>query len=215
MSSQNGVSWVQLEAIATDNPYIDGVLKGLLVHDYDSFLDHLYTELDLAITRLEENRELRKNDSEDRLTLDIVDWLKARGFYAEHDSQIGGHVDIVVRKNNYLWLGEAKIRRGNSNLWDGFLQLCTRYATGDTNQKEGGLLIYAREPNTSHQMNTWEEHLKSKALPEYSSAPCPKRSLSFFSVHNLEMSGQEFRVRHMPVMLYFEPKDKSGRNRKG
>ncbi|PZO15349.1 MAG: hypothetical protein DCF25_13695 [Leptolyngbya foveolarum] len=97
MSSQEKFSWEQLEAIATVDPYVESCLTGLLVHDYESFLDHLYAELDLVILRLEENRELRLNDSEDRLTLDIVDWLKGRGFHAEHEPKIGGHVDLVVR----------------------------------------------------------------------------------------------------------------------
>ena len=139
--------------------------------------------------------------------------LRCLGYDAEHDSEIGGHVDIVVRGSDFVWLGEAKIYRGNNYLWEGFQQLVTRYSIGDSNQENGGLLIYIRDGNASSIMENWQNYLLEKSLPNYSFRPCKMRSLAFISTHKHERSGQAFHVRHMPVMLQFSPKDKSGRRR--
>ncbi len=179
----------------------------------DNFLRNFYKDIDKVISNIQENPKQRQKDTEDRLTIDIVNQLRCLGYDAEHDSEIGGHVDIVVRGSDFVWLGEAKIYRGNNYLWEGFQQLVTRYSIGDSNQENGGLLIYIREGNASSIMENWQNYLLEKSLPNYSFRPCKMRSLAFISTHKHERSGQAFHVRHMPVMLQFSPKDKSGRRR--
>jgi hypothetical protein len=179
----------------------------------DSF-GNLYKDLDKVIYQIQENPELRKNDKEDRLTIDIVNQLRILGYEASHDTKIGGHVDLTVRKSDFLWLGEAKVYRSNNYLWEGFLQLTTRYSIGDCNQNNGGLLIYIKDEYASSIMESWQNYLLEKSLPNYSVRPCKMRSLAFISTHRHERSGQAFHVRHIPVILYFAPKDKSGRGRK-
>jgi len=110
----------------------------------DDLIRNLYKDIDKVISQIQENPGVRQQDNEDRLTIEIVDQLRSLGHEASHDTKIGGHADIVVRKNDFLWLGEAKIYQHNNNLWEGFLQLLTRYSTGDFNQENGGLLIYIR-----------------------------------------------------------------------
>jgi len=119
-----------------------------LEFEYD-FIRVLYEDIDKVIAQIQENPELRQNDTEDRLTIDIVNQLHILGYNASHDTKIGGHVDITVRKNGFLWLGEAKIYRDNTYLWEGFTQLTTRYSIGDSNQEHGGLLIYIRDEDAS------------------------------------------------------------------
>ncbi|MEW6498868.1 MAG: HEAT repeat domain-containing protein [Cyanobacteriota bacterium] len=179
----------------------------------DDFIKNLYKDIDKVIYQIQENPKQRQKDTEDRLTIDIVNQLRCLEYDAEHDSEIGGHVDIAVRKNEFLWLGEAKIYRGNNYLWEGFQQLTTRYSIGDSNQKNGGLLIYIGERDASSIMENWQNYLLEKSLPNYRFRPCKMRSLAFISTHRHERSGQDFHVRHMPVMLQFAPKDKSGRHR--
>lgn len=180
----------------------------------DNFIRNFYEDLDKVIYQIQENPELRQNDKEDRLTIDIVNQLRILGYEASHDTKIGGHVDITVRKSNFLWLGEAKIYSDNSYLWQGFQQLTTRYSIGDYNQEHGGLLIYIREEDASSIMKKWQNYLIEKSLPNYRFRPCKMRSLAFISTHRHERSGRAFHVRHIPVMLHFAPKDKSGRRRK-
>ncbi len=193
-------------------PGLDGFASRLLVATYDDFIERLYKDIDKVIYLLEENPELRQSDTEDRLTIEIRNNLRCMGYNADHDSKIGGHADLVVRKSDFTWIGEAKIHREYDYLWEGFQQLTTRYSTGDSNQRDGGLLIYIRVKDTNQVIQKWKELLASKQLPNYSVWICEIRNTSFFSIHKHERSGCNFKVRHMPIMLYFKPRDKSGRN---
>jgi hypothetical protein len=177
----------------------------------DDLIRNLYKDIDKVIYQIQENPELRQKDTEDRLTIDIVNPLRTLGYDVSHETKIGGHVDIAVRKNDVLWLGEAKIYKGNNYLWEGFLQLFTRYSIGDLNQENGGLLIYIFKEDASSIMQNWQNYLLEQSLPDLSIRPCKMRSLAFISTHKHERSGQAFHVRHIPVMLHFAPKDKSGR----
>ncbi|PSB35865.1 hypothetical protein C7B69_05270 [filamentous cyanobacterium Phorm 46] len=180
----------------------------------DDLIRNLYKDIDQVISQIQEKPELRQKDTEDRLTIDIVNPLRNLGYDVSHEPKIGGHVDIAVRKNDLLWLGEAKIYKDNNYLWEGFQQLVTRYSIGDSNQENGGLLIYIRDEDASSIMHKWQKYLLGKSLPDFSLRPCKMRSLAFISTHKHERSGQAFHVRHIPVMLHFDPKDKSGRARK-
>jgi len=57
-------------------------------------------------------------------------------------------------------------------------------------------------------MDAWKEHLSGKKLVGYACEVCKRRNLAFFSTHTHERSGQAFNTRHMPVMFYFNPRDK-------
>ncbi|NJS11620.1 MAG: AAA family ATPase [Microcoleus sp. CSU_2_2] len=180
----------------------------------DDLIRTLYKDIDKVVSQIQENPELRQDDKEDRLTIEIVNQLRILEYNVSHETKIAGHADIVIRKNDFLWLGEAKIYRENNNyLWEGFLQLTTRYSIGDDHQENGGLLIYIRQEDASSIMKNWQTYLLDKRLPDYSFRPCKIRSLAFISTHKHEKSGLLFHVRHIPVMLHFDPKDKSGRRK--
>jgi HEAT repeat protein len=179
-----------------------------------NFISQFYKDIDKVIYQIQKNPELRQKDGEDRLTIEIVGALRSSGYNANHDCKNGGHVDLAVEKDDFIWLGEAKIYRDNNYLWEGFQQLTTRYSTGDTNQNSGGLLIYILKEDAKSIMKKWQEYLRNKNLPEYSCEPCKIKSSAFISSHRHEGSGQLFHVRHVPVLLHFAPKDKSGRGKK-
>ncbi len=210
MSIEN-LSLLQLQEFEKHMPALAGFPSRVLATDYDDFIKILYCDIDRIIYQIEENPELRQDDKEDRLTIDIKNQLCCMGYNASHDSKVGGHADLVVKKGNFLWIGEAKIHGAYEHLWEGFQQLNTRYSTGDFNQKDGGIFIYIRQKNASSILDKWKTHLVEKKLPNYTCEPCLIRELSFFSSHTHEGSGRDFKVRHMPVILYFQPQDKSGR----
>lgn len=184
------------------------------VEQGDDFITTFYQVIDKVIYQVQENPELRQNDGEDRLTIDIRDGLRNLGYNADHDLKIGGHVDLTVRGNGFTWLGEAKKYSDSNYLWEGFQQLTTRYSTGDINQNHGGLLIYIFDEDAKSIMEKWQTYLSNKGLPDYVCSSCSIRSLAFLTSHRHERSGQPFHVRHMPVILHFSPKDKSGRRRR-
>lgn len=189
-------------------PELGDFLRRYNPEDYDEFIENLYIDIDQIIKRIQENPEVRQYDSEDRLTVDIKDMLSSMGYKASHDEKIGGHADLVVRKKDYVWIGEAKKHNDYPWLWKGFNQLTTRYTTGDTNQNNGGLLIYVFRKNANLVMTKWQEFLTTQNLPDYRWEPCKKRELAFFSNHTHDKSGLPFRVRHMPILLYFSPQDR-------
>ncbi|MEH2278671.1 MAG: hypothetical protein V7K40_28780 [Nostoc sp.] len=209
MSIEN-LSLLELQKYEANIPELSGFISRILTKTYDDFIEVLYKDIDTVIFAKEENPELYQSDKkEDRLTVEIMQQLRRMGYQASHDTKIGGHADIVVRKKEYIWIGEAKIHKDYEYLWQGFQQLNTRYSTGDCNQKDGGLLIYIFVQNTKSVMEKWQEYLSAKNLNNYAYFFCRNRSLAFFSTHIHERSGQLFTVRHMPIILHFSPKDKS------
>lgn len=182
----------------------------LLAGTYDEFVRIVNTAMDRVIECLEENAEVRCNDGEDRLTIELVGLLRQRGFDAGHDSMVRGHVDIVVRhRNGYVWLAEAKIHTNDYEwIFKGFQQLCTRYSTGTPGHSSGALLIYIRDKNAARVITRWEDRLKSRHS-DLTSSQCNTRSkLAFYSQHQHLVSGLPYSVRHMAVCLHFKPEDK-------
>jgi hypothetical protein len=188
-------------------------ISRILINSYDDFIDQLYKDIDCVISSIQENPELRKNDSEDRLTIEIIQQLKRLGYDATHEEKFGGHTDLLIRRNlegkECVWIAEAKKHSSYDYLWKGFQQLSTRYSTGDENQNQGGLLGYIFTRNSTKVMKNWQEHLKNKPNINLEFSQCPRKPTAFFSTHPHDRSGLSFRVRHMPVILYFNPRDRA------
>lgn len=188
---------------------IAGSIKRATASTYDQFVDTLHSDLDEIVQRIQENPEIRANDGEDRLTLEIVNILRALGYDAAHETKIGGHTDLSVKgKNNYLWIGEAKIHGAYDYLFQGFQQLCTRYATGDSHQNRGALIIYIKNINSANVIKSWKEKLSTYGLEELEVIACTSRpDFAFNSSHKLVRTGLPFSVKHIGISLYFKPQD--------
>lgn len=189
-------------------PEFSALFSKCFVQTYDEFLELLYKQIDLSIDELQSNAELLRKDGEDRLTVSIKSILKAKGFDVTHDEKHRGHCDLLVKLNSFRWIGEAKIHHDYDYLLKGFNQLCTRYSTGDTNQNSGGMIIYIKGKDAKTVMDSWNKRIVEEKFTEFSSKPCPKRELNFLSSHLHGTSGLSFNVRHMPVLLHFDPQDK-------
>lgn len=198
-----------LKKFAIIDKSIESFLNKLLCDSYDDFVKNIYDELETCIEFMEEDPKVRKGDGEDRLTTDIIHHFKAKGYLATHDEMIGGHSDIVIKYKKFMWLGEAKIHSDYGYLMKGFQQLCTRYSPGTNNNSNGGLIIYIRTNNASKVIAEWKNRLDNEQLEDYSSSECDTRKgLSFNSTHQHVRSGLPYKVRHMGVVLGFDPKDK-------
>lgn len=201
----------QLRALAPVIPGVGPFFDRLLARDYEDFLRVLYQDIDSIIGGFQENPELLRNDGEDRITSELKRSLRLLGYAATHDEKIGGHSDLVVRGKvqNYLWIGEAKIHGAYDYLYQGFQQLTTRYTTGDVNQNCGGMLIYIKSNNAAEVVSKWRAHLKDKALDGYSDSNCVERPEHvFYSAHKHERAGSVFTVKHIGIILGFDPKDR-------
>jgi hypothetical protein len=161
--------------------------------------------IDWIAQEFAKNRQSRFDHGEDALTADVIIALRAMGFDATHDTQIGGHVDIVIEEaDNFLWLGEAKIHKTYNWLLSGFLQLDTRYSTGLPGQDNGALLIYCQRGNMSTIMEKWTEHLVKKR-PDVTVEVCATNPLVRRSCHLHGSTQLPFYVRHVPFNLHFKP----------
>ncbi|WP_285351893.1 hypothetical protein [Pseudomonas sp. ME-P-057] len=201
----------QLRALGSLVPGVSIFFDRLLARTYEDFISVLYRDIDSVLSGFQESPELLKLDGEDRLTSEIKRGLKLIGYAATHDEKIGGHSDLVVRgkKEGFLWIGEAKIHSGYDYLYQGFQQLTTRYTTGDVNQDCGGMLIYIKTNDAASVISAWRAHLASKGLEEYAEFDCIDRPrFVFYSVHKHERSGASFKVKHIGVILGFDPKDR-------
>lgn len=193
-------------------PAVQATIRRQMLGDggtYQEFIEQLYADIDESIYELQASRELRQNDSEDRISLDILVGLRRYGYNATHDSKTGGHVDLSVRMGRHSWIGEAK---KDGNFHEGFLQLTSRYvqASGNYAHDHGGLLFYmVKTADALGKLSTWRTQLTSDG---YTCTDCGTNKLAFYSTHKLHGSGTNFKVRSMAVSLYHHPLDKSARN---
>lgn len=174
---------------------------------HEERLKAVHAAIDWIIQEHTKTRQTRFDRSEDALSIDIVTDLKAIGFEASHDTQYGGHCDIVVEaRDGFLWIAEAKIHGAYDWLLKGFQQLDTRYSTGIPGQDSGGMIIYCRGQNVAAVMQQWEKHLAAARCDVQISIPADN-PLNRESVHLHPNTGLPFKVRHTPVSLHFNPQD--------
>ncbi|QOJ23589.1 MAG: hypothetical protein HRU78_07955 [Gammaproteobacteria bacterium] len=200
-----------LQQIGELRPDLARFADFVLANTYDKFLEILHKDLQDCIESIEINPSVRQKDSEDRITEDVIGWLRARGYYASHDEQVGGHCDVVVRVRDkpFMWLGEAKKHSAYEDLQTGFNQLCTRYARGTPNNDNGGLIIYIYNEKATDVIAEWKKRLRNLELEKYYEKECDSRShLSFYSTHTHQSSGLPYTVKHMGVVLHFKPLDR-------
>jgi hypothetical protein len=164
--------------------------------------------VDNCYIQLNESRHIYKREktNEDLLSLQVIGMLKSAGIHSEHDPQLGGHVDIVVRgKDNFLWIGEAKIYNGPAYLTCGFSQLSDRYGSAQNGRNEGEIVIYCWDKNAWKCLAKWEKRVLTVAahLDVKITVPLESKSLEFWTSHNCPTTGINFDTRHKIVPLYF------------
>lgn len=191
----------------------------------------LYDDLEFVIDQLNQSKNIyyegminNPKQGEDLINVTICSMLSSRGWCATHDTNSNGHADIVVTLpyTDYRWIGEGKILRSNSHLYQGLKQLLYRYSTGVDNQNSGGLIAYIKDGGKDIRtcLNNWLNFFNNKdetvdddndEMP-YSPIvnivnPCPKNPLAFYTYHKHPSSGLEYSIRHMMIDFRYHPKD--------
>jgi len=197
----------QLEEYEALRPDLALIGKRLMVTSYERFVEVLYEDLDECIRYIEEDPKIRRTDSEDRLTSELIGMLRSRGYDASHDETIGGHSDIVVRHHaQYLWVGEAKIHSSYPYLTDGFNQLTTRYLRGTPNADQGALIIYIRNADVASVVAKWNATVQAFGLAAFAQEACPvRKELGFYHTQTHTGSGRPVRVRHIGINQHWNP----------
>jgi hypothetical protein len=192
-------------------------------YDYGLFINLVFEIIDECIEAIQQDRSLRQKhkdvQSEDLITAEIKNMINRTGvFSAKLGEQRSGACDLIITcdSKKFEWSAEAKIHSDYKYLADGFRQITTRYTDGDFNNTNGGFLIYVWNKDVNSVMELWKNFLNSLAneFTNITFDTCPRRPLSFYSWHKHDVSGLDFKVRHMPICLNHEPRDRSARNRK-
>jgi hypothetical protein len=195
------------ETFVRNHPPMDISWEMHCADSHEKRLRAVEKAIDFAVLDMIKCRQVHQRKSEDELTFFIIASLRGMGFQVSHDTQVGGHCDIVVEgADNFLWIAEAKKhRRAYQWLLDGLKQLITRYATGQDGQNAGELLIYYFFTDSSGFVTRWERYF-GKTYPAKSIARCNFDTEVIRSIHKHEGTGKDFRVRHKTIPLYFKPK---------
>jgi hypothetical protein len=203
----------QLKLVHAANPSVLIALEwGRLVtleqHSYEAFIGLLERAMDWVVAQLCENPKDFQARGENDITREIVVLLRAMGFTVGFDATVGGHCDIVVTFGDYQWLCEAKIYTSYAWLYKGYLQLLTRYSTGQPDQDRGAMLIYFLCDGMQGRMTKWCDALtgrRQKDGRQVTAAAIAKPASSFRSEQSHPRTGRIYSVKHYPLPLHWEP----------
>lgn len=217
MSGLPNVSLNDFYALVEANPVHRNMVRQRYVKTYDEFIDVFYEMLDYCIGRLEENPQHHQEDTEDQLTHQLVNLLQVAGYNVTQGETGGGNKDITVRWLNpdWSWIGESKKYHSLTDVREGFLQLTTRYRNSNPLYTQGGLIAFTLRPKAAALIKEWMDEAATMKLDNFRAEDCPRRpKLAYISYHDHVASGLPCKIRHIAVVLYFHPEDKSGRTAK-
>ncbi|KKC61688.1 hypothetical protein WG82_21370 [Citrobacter amalonaticus] len=195
---------------------------------FDEFSRSVMLTLNSAIQSLENNADKYYNLSEEQLSTTISLLIERSGFKTKNEPSNRGHVDIFVEKDDYKWLIEAKIGYNNHKIFEGLLQLASRYLT---NQKSACLLLYFKKKDVKSDFGKWKTFIENKEWIEYANSndildDCNfclsdtkiKPSSTCFSYGFMAdiktTAGEVVDIYHVGANLHYRPFDSSGRGGK-
>lgn len=211
-----------------DSGKLEDFLDILDPQGFDEFCRSVQITLTGAIQSLEKHADKYYNLSEEQLSTTISLLMEKSGYKTKNEPSNRGHVDIFVEKDNYEWLIEAKIAYNNHKIFEGLLQLTSRYLT---NQKSACLLLYFKKRDIKSDFEKWKSFLDKKEWLEYANnnnilEDCNfslnetkvKAAPSCFSYGFMAdiktTAGETVDIYNIGANLYYRPFDSSGREGK-
>lgn len=208
----------EMRIVHQGNPVMNAVFDWSIsvatgLHTYEKFCECVETVVVHSIGQMILNPKECAGRSEDSLSLEIIKSLRTVSFSAEFDATNGGHCDIAAKFGTaYSWIGEAKKYTGPKKLLKGYLQLTTRYSTGQENDSRGAMIVYFFVPDTADKMLQWKDYLvaqhSSKSRRQVSSHPMTNPANSFRTMQAHKRTGLPYEVKHFSVPLHFDPEDR-------
>lgn len=176
------------------------------IDNYADFVDIIRNVLKRVIKGMVRSRNHFQGMGEDQLTNHIVSHFDNYGFICSHDKQIGGHVDISIEFDDYLWYAEAKIHSSYLTLQRGWAQLTTRYMTGMADEDRGAFLIYNFNKDAVSVTSAWRQVMEEQ-YPDIELGAV-EDNLNFVCSGTHEGTGRKYTVDNYNIPLYFDPKDR-------
>ncbi|UWU27277.1 hypothetical protein N2600_18150 [Rhizobium sp. WSM1274] len=198
-------SIASIKASQSHSTPVQIMLDMILATSHDQRAAQVERAVDWVSQEFVKTSHIRQTMGEDLLTIEIITSMKAMGFDAAHDTQYGGHCDIVVEaRDDFLWIAEAKIHKGYDWLLAGFEQLDRRYSTGLAGQDTGEMIIYCFVERADLVLSEYQSRLTG-SREDVKFDQDITQGLFRRSVHTHVNTGRDFRVRHSIVPLYFSP----------
>lgn len=199
----------------------ENIYKDLVATEgsYEDFIELIYNDIDEITTDILSAAEYYRDLGEVQISHNIWMNLRRKWVTVQKDGDINGNVDLSITLGRFVWIAEAKIwggpnKYGNSYLYGGYTQLTERYSKGQIGATAGAMLIFIK-PNNKKQtepkvMQAWQKHL-AKKLGEslISLTPCKHKASCVYSVQPHSGTEYNYNVRHIPITLLHNPKDKS------
>lgn len=204
---------------------IEDYLDSVNPESFDAFVSGLIVNIHKIIQSIEAKANDYFSLSEDALSSIITTNLEGYGYKAENETQHRGRVDITVEKDGFTWLIEAKIGYNNPKIFEGLLQLASRYLT---NQRSAGLFIYYQKKHPTKQFNSWRDFIEKQEWIKYANThsiigAC-NEMFGKLTVPNDKLcvnntikkvcftsAGSKCNIYSFGVNCYFKPVDTSGR----
>ncbi|MEL4280137.1 MULTISPECIES: hypothetical protein [Shewanella] len=190
------------------------------------FVSLLEEDIAKKITLMENSSDKHFYSMEDDITNEIVGALITLGYDASEQTKTNGAVDITVKNGDYKWIAEAKIGNSDYAIFEGFLQLLTRYIKRDT---QAGVLIYYKKIGATIELSKFVTYLKEKKWKKskliansetameiidfvFDEIQIINKTDNSFTLLTKTTSGNNIKVKVFSADFYFCPVDKSGRN---
>ncbi|RYL25932.1 hypothetical protein [Acinetobacter piscicola] len=202
----------------------DQIYKDLIATEgsYEDFVELIYDDIDEITTDILTAVEYYRDLCEVKISHNIWMNLKRKWPTVQKDGDINGNVDISITLGRFVWLAEAKIwggpnKYGNSYLFGGYTQLTERYSKCQIGATSGAMLIFIKPNNNNHTepkvMDSWTKYLSGKLGDSLISlSPCKQKSSCIYSVQPHSGTEYKYTVRHIPITLLHNPKDKSAKD---
>jgi hypothetical protein len=192
----------------------------------NDFVSLLEEDISNCLSRMENSSEKHYSAREDDITGELVGNLFCLGYDASEQTKKNGAVDLTVKTEEFKWIAEAKRGTSHLHIFEGFLQLLTRYVKQDEN---AGILIYYQKKGAITQLKNFIEYLSERKWS--TNTKILEHSIAFqeinelflemkvdnntdysFELHTKGLSGGIIRVKVFCANFYFNPVDKSGKN---
>ncbi len=172
------------------------------------FVDRINREIDSIVDELESSARFTFKELEEELSNRVIALLRRAGYRADAETDNRGHVDIMVRSSQrWTWLAECKIHGSYEEMREGLRQLLTRYTTGRS--PYGSFLIFIKNKKGGDVVENWRKKLRDEEIEAFKADIDDEQRFCFLSLHAHATTGTDYHVRHVGVMLYYSPQDRS------
>ncbi|WP_350586616.1 hypothetical protein [Pseudoalteromonas sp. RB2-MNA-CIBAN-0110] len=196
---------------------------------YNKFIEILNLDINDILVRFEGAADKHVRAEEDNITNEIAGNLLSLGYdEVSEQTKKNGAVDLSVKSSGFSWIAEAKLDYSCNKVFEGLLQLITRYVKRD---KKAGFLIYCQRPGAIIFFNQFQNYLteqkwkNSKTINKdivnlqkiincFSDIKISKVEEQNFQLTVKKPSGAEIDIQCYCLDIAHDPVDSSGRNAK-